>query len=35
MSSTPHPASGHLLPKAEKGCSPIEAERDTIAKDAA
>lgn len=25
---TPHPASGHLLPKAEKGISPVEAERE-------
>ena len=25
--SAPHPASGHLLPSAEKGISPIETER--------
>jgi hypothetical protein len=26
-SAAPHPACGHLLPRAEKGISPVEAER--------
>src|SRR4029453_7632771 len=28
--AAPHPACGHLLPSAEKGISPVEAERETL-----
>jgi len=30
--AAPHPASGHLLPKAEKDFSPVEAEREFLEK---